>query len=300
MPPRTQLRQDTCTQLRQDNRINRLSWPPTTHTGPMPTQSEPRIPVNESTQQLLQSVPLDRASPVPLYCQVAQAIESWITDGRLQPGSRFDNEVQLAEQLGLSRPTMRRAMAHLVDKGVLVRRRGIGTIVVQPKVRRPLGLSSLFEDLAGSGQRPSTTVLLLGVEPAAPAVARALGLDVGTPVTALVRLRSAGGEPIARMGNFLPHLRIPGLAEGLTRSALETQGLYQLIRGLGIQLHAADQSIGARTATAEEACLLDEPRGAALLTMQRIAYDDRGRAVEYGTHLYAASRYSFELSLLAS
>ena len=249
-------------------------------------------------QVLLGIRALDRSSPVPLYFQVAQALETAISDGRLPPGTRLDNEVLLAEQLGLSRPTMRRAMQYLVDKGVLVRRRGIGTRVVQPKVRRPLGLSSLYEDLKGSGQSPTTQVLSLTQQPAEQAVAEALALPAGTTVTVLVRLRSAGGRPIARMCNYLPHT-IPGLAEGLTAATLEEHGLYEVIRGLGIQLHAADQSIGARTATAEEAKLLGEPRGAALLTMQRTAYDDHGRTVEFGSHIYAASRYSFELSMLA-
>jgi GntR family transcriptional regulator len=242
--------------------------------------------------------PLDRASPVPLYFQVAQGLEAAISDGRLPPGTRLDNEVFLAEQLGLSRPTMRRAMQYLVDKGVLVRRRGIGTRVVQPKVRRPLGLSSLFEDLRGSGQSPTTKVLSLRPEPVHGEVAQALGVPAETTVTVLVRLRSAGGRPLARMCNYLPPT-IPGLAEALTTATLEEHGLYEVIRGAGVQLHAADQSIGARTATAEEARLLGEPRGAALLTMQRTAFDDHGRIVEYGSHIYAASRYSFELSMLA-
>lgn len=262
------------------------------------TQTVHRVPTDESTHQLLDAIVLDRTSPVPLYFQVAQFLEAAILDGRLQPGTRFDNEVQLAEQLGLSRPTMRRAMQYLVDKGVLVRRRGIGTRVVQPKVRRTLGLSSLFEDLQGSGQRPSTRVLGHTVEPASATVAQALQLPVETPVTKVTRLRSAGDVAIARMTNYLPHTVIPGMGN-LTDEALQSQGLYQLIRGLGIQLHAADQTIGARTATAEEARQLGESRGAALLTMQRIAYDDQGRAVEFGSHIYAASRYSFELSMLA-
>ncbi len=256
-------------------------------------------PDDDSANDLLNSLDLDRASPIPLYFQVAQVLEAAILDGRLAPGTRFDNEVHLAKQLGLSRPTMRRAMQYLVDKGVLVRRRGIGTRVVQPKVRRQLGLSSLYEDLESTGQRPSTQVLSLSVEPASAAVAQALGLAVGSQVTVLTRLRSASGNPIARMANYLPH-SIPGLAEGLTQQALQTRGLYQVIRSLGIQLHAADQQIGARTATAEEARLLGEVRGAALLTVQRTAYDDHGRAVEFGDHIYAASRYSFALSMLAS
>jgi DNA-binding GntR family transcriptional regulator len=256
----------------------------------------PTPPPTESVARLLV---LDRSSPVPLYFQVAQSLERAISDGTLPPGTRLDNEVQLAQSLGLSRPTMRRAMQYLVDKGVLVRRRGVGTRVVQPKVRRPLGLSSLYEDLVNSGQRPTTTVLSLTTEPASAAIADALSVPLETTVTVLVRLRSALGLPIARMCNYLPHT-IPGLAGGLDREALEGQGLYQLIRALGVQLHAADQVIGARTSTAEEARLLGEPRGAALLTMQRTAYDDHGRAVEYGTHIYAASRYSFSLSMLAT
>jgi GntR family transcriptional regulator len=58
--------------------------------------------------------------------------------------------------------------------------------------------------------------------------------------------------------------------------------------------------VGARKATTGEAQLLDEPRGAALLTMQRISYDDYGRVVEFGNHVYAGSRYTFSLSLLDS
>jgi DNA-binding GntR family transcriptional regulator len=255
-------------------------------------------PAATAPSQFPATLRLDRSSPVPLYFQVAEALEEAITDGRLPPGTRLDNEVLLAEKLGLSRPTMRRAMQYLVDKGVLVRRRGIGTRVIQPKVRRPLGLSSLYEDLAGTGQQPTTTVLSLTVERAPAEIAKILGVDPGADISILVRLRSAAGQPIARMCNYLPHT-IPGLAEALNRETLERQGLYQVIRSIGVQLHAADQTIGARNATADEARLLGERRGAALLTMQRTAFDDHGRVVEYGSHIYAASRYSFALSMLA-
>ncbi|MCW2756646.1 MAG: transcriptional regulator, partial [Nocardioidaceae bacterium] len=84
---------------------------------------------------------VDRASPVPLYFQVAQHLEHAITSGTVPPGTLLSNEIQLADEMGLSRPTMRRAMQHLVDKGLVVRRRGIGTRVVQPTVRRRLELS---------------------------------------------------------------------------------------------------------------------------------------------------------------
>ena len=98
---------------------------------------------------------------------------------------------------------------------------------------------------------------------------------------------------MAFLCNHLP----AGLLE-LDTDRLESTGLYRMLRTAGITLHSARQTVGARSATAEEAERLDEPEGAALLTMQRTAYDDTGRPVEYGTHIYRASRYAFDFQLL--
>ena len=95
---------------------------------------------------------LDRSSPVPLYYQLARQLESAIEHGALGPGSLLGNEIDLAGRLGLSRPTVRQAIQSLVEKGLLVRRRGVGTQVVHSQVRRPLELSSLYDDLEAAGQ----------------------------------------------------------------------------------------------------------------------------------------------------
>ncbi len=241
----------------------------------------------------LGSIALDRNSPVPLYFQVADQLEQAISTGRLTPGMRLQNELELADQLGVSRPTMRRAMQHLVDKGLVVRRRGIGTRVVSPQVRRSLELTSLHDDLARDGQRPVTEVLKFGEISASAEVGAALSLAEGSAVLMLVRLRSAMDQPIAKLTNYLPL----GLLD-ITMLDLAERGLYELIRSAGIYLHSATQVIGARPATAAEARQLGESRPAAVLTMQRTAFDDHGRPVEYGSHIYAASRYSFQMSLL--
>ena len=238
---------------------------------------------------------VDRSSPVPLYFQVAQQLEQAIESGNLPPGTRLENEVLLADQLGLSRPTMRRAMQYLVDRGLLVRKRGIGTQVARAKFKRPVELSSLWDDLARSGQQPATKVMSISQEPATGEIACKLGLPDGAQAVVLERLRYASGEPLARLRNYLPAELIPGM----TAEALEQTGLYQILRSGGITLRAAVQTIGARAATQAEARLLGEPKGAPLLTMERSAYDDAERVVDYGTHIYRASRYSFELNLLA-
>ncbi|MGY2876062.1 GntR family transcriptional regulator [Marmoricola sp. URHA0025 HA25] len=236
---------------------------------------------------------VDRTSPVPLYYQVGQHLERSIESGEIPNGSLLGNEIALADEMGLSRPTIRRAMQHLVDKGLIVRRRGIGTRVVQPKVRRPLELSSLHDDLARTGRSPTTEVLDLEQVTAPEDVAALLRIEFGDRATRVVRLRRANGMPIAKMTNYLP----PHVGD-LDIVQLEERGLYDLLRERGIQLHSATQTIGARNATADEARLLAEPRSSSLLTMQRITYDDSGAPVEYGTHVYAASRYSFEIDLL--
>ena len=235
---------------------------------------------------------VDRASPVPLYFQVARQLEQAIESGALPPGSRLDNEIALAEELGLSRPTMRQAIQYLVDKGLLVRKRGVGTHVARARVRRPVGLTSLFDDLTSSGEEPTTTVLAHRVEPASGVVAATLEVAEGTPVVALERLRRTRGEPLAILRN---HLRAD-LAP-LDADVLAQRGLYEVLREAGVAPATANQSIGARRATAAEAELLGETRGAPLLTMRRTTFDERGVVVEYGDHLYRASRYSFEVAL---
>lgn len=236
---------------------------------------------------------LDRSSPVPLYFQVAEQLEKAIIDGTIAPGERIENEIALAKDHGLSRPTMRQAIQVLVDKGMLVRKRGVGTQVVHGKIRRSVELTSLFDDLTAAGQQPRTTVLAVGKVAAEEGVAHELKLDVGDDVWSLERLRWVGNEPLALMHNFIP-VDVVDLAA----VDLETIGLYSHLRDSGVLMRVARQRIGARRAAPSEATMLREKRGAPLLTMQRTAYDNAGRAVEYGRHAYRPDLYAFELTLV--
>jgi DNA-binding GntR family transcriptional regulator len=240
------------------------------------------------------SMTVDRTSPVPLYFQVAQELQRLIEAGDIPAGSRLDNEIRLADDLGVSRPTMRRAIEFLVERGLLARKRGVGTQVVRAQVRRPLKLTSLYDDLVDSGRRPRTDVLAFEVVTAEDEIATALGVPVGSDVRHLKRLRFADAEPIAVMTNYLPL----GLLVDAAAEDLRQRGLYEMMRSAGVHIHLADQTIGARAATADEARLLLEPRDTALLTMTRTAYDVDGRSVEYGKHAYSGSRYSFSLTLV--
>jgi DNA-binding GntR family transcriptional regulator len=243
------------------------------------------------TQNL--DIDLDRTSPIPLYFQVAERLALAIQAGELPPGRRLSNEVELAGQLGLSRPTVRRAIQYLVDKGLVVRKRGVGTQVVHSQVKRAVELTSLYDDLRRAGQEPRTEVLSIDVVAADEGVADVLGLAAGTDVLRLERLRYAACIPLSLLHNWLPLGR-----DAFPAEALEERGLYELMRASGVRMRVANQRIGARAATPAEARMLGERPACTLLTMVRTAYDDQGRAVEHGSHVYRASHYSLAVTLV--
>jgi DNA-binding GntR family transcriptional regulator len=250
------------------------------------------VGVSGLTTVPLDHVTLDRSSPVPLYFQLATQLEAAIDRGDLAAGARLDNEIELADRLGVSRPTMRRAIQELVSKGLLVRKRGVGTQVVQGGLKRRVELTSLYDDLAKSRREPSTEVLTVDFVPADGEVAQALGVAHEEQVVYLERLRKADGTPLAVMRNWLPADLAPN------EEQLRTRGLYDLMRGMGIHLRIATQRIGAAGATAAQAKLLEVRKGAPLLTMERVTYDDSGRPVELGRHVYRSEAYSFEITLV--
>src|SRR6476620_1270778 len=116
-----------------------------------------------------------------------------IESGEMPVGGRLANEVELAERLGVSRPTMRRAIQYLVERGMLVGKRGVGTQIVHPQERRPGALCSLLDDLVKTGQAPITEVLDFGVGPATARMAERYGVPEGLEVPSIDRLRYAGG-----------------------------------------------------------------------------------------------------------
>ncbi|WP_297343755.1 GntR family transcriptional regulator [Amnibacterium sp.] len=235
----------------------------------------------------------DRSGPVPLYFQIATGIEQAIRSGDLPAGARLENEIALSERLGLSRPTIRRAIQELVDKGLIVRRRGIGTQVVHGSVTRQVELTSLWEDLERTGQHPTTTLLRREVIEADQRMVDALGVELGSPVLHLRRLRGADGVPVSILENYLPED-----FTDLTEEQLRQHGLYQLLRMRGVTMRVARQRIGARRATPAESKLLEIDRNGPLLTMDRTAYDASGKAAEFGHHCYRPDLYSFEITLV--
>lgn len=239
-------------------------------------------------------VKVDREALIPLYEQIARPIEAAILSGELPTGAMIEDEVSMALRLDVARPTARRALQELVNKGLLSRRRGVGTRVTPTHVHRPMKLSSLNEDLTEAGFVPSTKVLSYVVREATADEAEKLGVEAGEGVLSVSRLRYADDHPLAILTNTIPLDIAPSWQD------LGTHGLYRCLGDRGVHIASAQQEIGARRADAEEATTLGEEIGAPLLTMHRVGRDAEGRSVEIGNHVYRPGLYSFKFSLFSS
>lgn len=235
-------------------------------------------------------VNVDRNSPVPIYHQLAEQLATAIHEGILQPGDFLEGEVSLARRFDISRPTVRRSIGVLVARGLVVRRRGVGTTVSPQAVHRRSDNGSLFDDLTAAGLEPATTVLRLAFGQVEPRIAHAMDLDPATPLVALVRLRLVNQVPMAILRNWLA---LP--LRDLAVIDLEEHGLYELLRQRGIWPAVAQQTIGSRSATSDEHRLLGLGRGEPILDVTQLAFDTDGRPIEYGEHSYRSDRYRFEV-----
>jgi DNA-binding GntR family transcriptional regulator len=239
-------------------------------------------------------VTLDRSSPVPLYYQLERELERAIADGRLAKGTFLGNEIELSVIWQLSRPTVRRAIQALVENGLLVRQRGVGTQVVNDELRQRVRLRGLNDELLEQGKKPSTTVLSHEVVVGDSWITDALGIPRGSRVVQIERCRYADGQRLAILRNWLN----PLAAGDITTDQLGEQGLYALLRARGVWPHFLIQRIGSRCASPTDAALLGLPVGAPLLTSFRHMQDKSGARVDIGDHVYDASIHSVEMAVV--
>ena len=158
-------------------------------------------------------ITLDRSSPVPLYFQISEPIAELINTGALPADTRLEDELSMAARLHVSRPTARQALQRLVDRGLLTRRRGVGTIVSPSQVHRPVELTSLMKDLVEAGHKVQTTIQRYEARPATEAEAEALKIEAGTLIVHIERTRFTNNEPIAVLRNLIPADIAPAMQE---------------------------------------------------------------------------------------
>lgn len=231
---------------------------------------------------------------MPLYYQVAREIERAISDGRLSKGDYLQSELVLADTWQVSRLTLRRAIQELVGSGLLVRRKGVGTRIVNDEVRPPTRLSSIWDELTEQDRSPTTTVLAHEQIVADDAIAEQLAVARGSEVIYLERCRYADGRRLAIMRSWLS---LPA-GSALTTAQLTATGLYRSLRERGTWPHSARRNVSARIAGPVDAALLGIGIGAPLLIVASTMQDHSGARVEYTEQVLDATRYTMDFNVV--
>ncbi|MCG5218584.1 GntR family transcriptional regulator [Streptosporangium sp. KLBMP 9127] len=211
----------------------------------------------------------------------------------LDVGDVLPPERRLAEEFGVSRPTLRAAIEQLVAEGRLDRRQGSGTYVTKPKIAVPLTMSSFTEDMIRRGMRPDSRSLSFGRGPAGARIGERLSVSPLQEVFTIRRLRLADGSPMAIETMYVPQDLLPGLR----RDDLEGRSFYELLREHGIVIASGAETIEPTVTTTEEAGHLQVPVHAPAFLFKRLSRSEDGRAVEYVRSLYRGDRYRIELDL---
>jgi GntR family transcriptional regulator len=226
---------------------------------------------------------------VPAHPVLEQWLIALISDRALRVGDKLPAESRLAGALGVSRMTLRQALASLEAKRVLERRRGRsgGTFIAEPKIDCDLtGLAGFTEQMRRADVRPGALLVSAETIRAPRSVAQALGLDSEAGVHEVIRVRSADGEPLALERSYFPVAVFPDF---LTHSLLDS--LYELMgRAYDKAPHASTESLEPAIATEREAMLLEVAVGSPLMLIQRTAFTSTGLPVECAFDLYRADR----------
>jgi GntR family transcriptional regulator len=206
----------------------------------------------------------------------------------LSVGDSIPSERQLASDLGVSRLTVRAALDELVREGYLLRRRGAGTFVAEPKVAKEMTITSFSEDMRGRGLTPGSRTLELQVVPAGARLGRILHVSPAEPVIVAKRLRLADGEPMAIE---LLHVR-ESLFPGLSAVDLEEDSFYDLLtRRYGIEIVGGEQTVEPTVTDEEESETLGVPLHSPALLFERVTRSPNGEIVEFTISIYRGDRY---------
>jgi len=237
--------------------------------------------------------PLDESSAQPLYQQLQRALRGAIENGSIGPDDALPPERDLAEMLGVSRITVRKAIDELVEDGLLIRKQGSGTFVSNRVEKNFAKLTSFSEDMRARGREPRSVWMNRAAGTVTPEESLTLRSSPGTPVFRFHRIRYADDAPMA-----IEYATV--IASCLTSLDEVESSLYEALERTGNRPVRALQRLRAVLLTADQAKLLKAQEGEAGLLVARVGYLKDGRAVEYSQSYYRGEIYDFVAELSAS
>lgn len=233
---------------------------------------------------------MKRNSVQPLYLQLSELLENKISSGVYKAGDKIPTEADLSNDYQISRITVRKGIETLVEKGILIKKPGIGTFVAENKIHRNMdGIQGFSENCAMLGKSCESVLLAAELVPATVVDREKLKLPKNSQVIRIFRLRMGDGVPIVLEENRFPTKFAFLFAEDLTGS------LYNLLREHNFSPTHGSTDINICTITKEEAELLQIEEGKPELLSTCITYDQNGDPIHIGKSIFVLERYTLSI-----
>ena len=227
------------------------------------------------------------------YIQLQRQIEKAIADGKLPPGIPLPPEREIAKLTGLSRVTVRKAIAPLVKSGLVEQKQGSGSLIAEPvqRVEQSLSrLTSFTEDMQFRGIKTTSRWLNRAISAPSPEEIMNLAISTSETVSRIDRLRFANDIPMAIERATLPNY--------ILKDPLNVENsLYETLEKIGKKPVRAIQHLKATNIKKEDALLLKCDEGTACLNVTRLSFLGSGEVVEFTKSVYRGDAYDFVAEL---
>jgi GntR family transcriptional regulator len=234
-------------------------------------------------------------SPLPLYAQVKESLRERILDGTFPPHAQLPAESDIGSSFGVSRITVRQALNDLQKEGVIFKIPGKGTFVSKPKAFQELTqLEGFAEAMSRRGYEIYNRVSAIDTVPAAPHVARQLGLAAGALVTEIRRIRLLNREPVSLEVTYVP----PELGERLRQEDLAARDIFLILENdYGIALGKADLRIDAILADHALSAALQIGEGMPVLRIERLTHTAGGKPLDFEYLYFRGDAFQYRLQI---
>ena len=223
---------------------------------------------------------VDRRAPESLHAQISDAMRATIASGEWPHHYRLKAEPELAKELGVSRGTLRRGLATLIEEGLLKQVPGRGTFVTETLIEPAVAqkLSTLSEDFASQGITLDTSVVEVALIDPPSGIARLMRLPKGQKVMRLVRIRSTAAKPIALLHNYVR----TDLAPGIEQVDFTQTSLFGVLENeYELKIATARRTFSAQAASKQVASALELVPGSPVQFLEQLTFLSDARAVEY-------------------
>ena len=240
---------------------------------------------------------LTRDSPAPLYFQLYNLLKSCILNGTFPLGSQLPTEKDLSKEFGLSRITVKRSLDELAHEGLVERHRGRGTHVIHRLEQAPIQapMVGMLQEIESIGRNSVAHVLDCELLHPPQKIRDRLGLGIDARALYLARYRERDGVPFGFYESWTTGVGLPPDLSVFTHTPR-----MSYFRSTGLKVRFLQQVLSAESASAQVAKVLGMDADAPVLTLTRIAFEDRndlGRAIDFLRVYYHPGRFEYRIDV---